>query len=174
MNDFVIENKMLIKYVGENEDVVVPQGITTIGALSFVGRPIKSVSIPEGVVAIGDNAFYECVHLANVVIPKSVKHIERQAFGYCRSLEKVIIPEGVRFIGDEAFIGCSKLSSVTMRYGTIELASRCFVGCASLTSFSTIGSTVISRNFPPGDSLFTALPITPFFLLSSNISPLNR
>ena len=90
MNDFVIENKMLIKYVGENEDVVVPQGITTIGALSFVGRPIKSVSIPEGVVAIGDNAFYECVHLTNVVIPKSVKHIERQAFGYCRSLEKVI------------------------------------------------------------------------------------
>jgi hypothetical protein len=89
MNDFVIENEVLIKYVGENEDVVVPQGITTIGALSFVGRPIKSVSIPEGVVAIGDKAFYECAHLTNVVIPKSVEIMSANVFFYCSALTDI-------------------------------------------------------------------------------------
>ena len=34
-NDFVIENGVLIKYTGDDTDVVVPEGVTIIGNNSF-------------------------------------------------------------------------------------------------------------------------------------------
>ena len=135
MSDFIIDNRTLIKYTGTSEEVIIPNDITIIGAFAFVGSKVNCVIIPEGVVEIAHDAFYECIHLTSVSMPKSVKTIGPRTFGYCRNLKDIVIPEGVRYIGEEAFIGCSGLTSVTMRYGVIEIASRCFANCASLTSF---------------------------------------
>ncbi len=44
------------------------------------------VTIPEGVVAIGEDAFYWCKSLESIVIPDSVTSIEDYAFSNCNSL----------------------------------------------------------------------------------------
>ena len=55
------------------------------------GLSASSYEIPKGIVAIGDEAFYEC-----------------------RSLNAIIIPDSVTSIGDGAFYGCGNLTSIVV------------------------------------------------------------
>ncbi len=58
INDFVIENGVLKEYKGQGGDVVIPEGVTSIGAWAFkYCSSLASVVIPEGVTSIGDEAF---------------------------------------------------------------------------------------------------------------------
>lgn len=71
---------------------------------------LTSIIIPDSVITIGSNAFYDCRKLTSINIPNSVKRIEKSAFYLCDNLTNVIIPESVTFIDRYAFSGCSKLS----------------------------------------------------------------
>lgn len=51
-------------------------------------RPAKYV-IKEGVEAIGDSAFYKCVHLTSLTLPSSLTSIGDKAFGSCFRLKDI-------------------------------------------------------------------------------------
>ena len=104
---------------------------------------LTSVTIPEGVTSIGDEAFRDCLSLTSVTIPSSVTIIGDEAFYNCSSLTSVTIPEGVTSIGDSAFCWCSGLTSVTIPSSVITIGNYAFEGCFSLTSV-TIPSSVTS------------------------------
>lgn len=107
INDFVIENGELQKYKGQGGDVVIPEGVTSIGREAFAGcSSLASVVISEGVTSIGDSAFNGCSSLASVVIPDSVTSIGDSAFESCCSLSGIVIPDSVTSIGSHAFFGC--------------------------------------------------------------------
>ena len=104
MSSFEIEDGVLKKYVGADEEVSIPDGVIKIGGWSFEGRrSLTSVSIPNSVVDIGSNAFTGCSSLESVTIPDSVVSIGDSAFSNCRSLKKVSVPDSVMHIGREAF-----------------------------------------------------------------------
>lgn len=63
--------------------------ITKLGAL-FVETNIMSVEIPNSVISIGTNAFYECSNLTSVTIGNSVTTIGQQAFFRCSGLTNII------------------------------------------------------------------------------------
>ena len=51
-NDFTIENNILIKYTGPGGDVVIPDGVTAIGDQAFWdhrGKPITSMEMSRKV-----------------------------------------------------------------------------------------------------------------------------
>ena len=84
MSDFIIENGILKKYTGAGGDVVIPEGVTEIGASAFYWfKNLQSVVIPEGVTKIGDSAFSHCENLQSVVIPEGVTKIGVSAFSCC-------------------------------------------------------------------------------------------
>ena len=78
--------------------------------LHFNGNEEKVV-IPEGIKVIGEKAFAENKDLKEVVLPNSVETICEYAFAECDNLEKVIIGDGssLRTIGKYAFINDTKL-----------------------------------------------------------------
>ena len=73
---------------------------------------LTSVTIPNSVTKIGDNAFYECLGLTSVTIGNSVTSIGNKAFYFCSGLTSVTIPNSVTSIGDMAFLGCSGLTRI--------------------------------------------------------------
>lgn len=69
--------------------------VTEIGTWAFAYIPMTSITIPEGITAIGPHAFFECVHLEGpVVIPSTVTAIERGAFAACDSLKSITVANG--------------------------------------------------------------------------------
>ena len=79
--EFAIANGMLIKYNGHDANVVIPEGIVTIGKRAFYqNMDIVSVVIPEGVETIEPEAFYWCPRLGSISFPDSVKKIGSNAF----------------------------------------------------------------------------------------------
>lgn len=77
---------------------------------------LRSVSVPEGVLSIGEKAFYGCGALENFAIPSSVTEIGRQAFGNCSALTDFTIPDTVREIGFGAFENCNSLAKLTLPF----------------------------------------------------------
>lgn len=87
--------------------------------------------IPEGVVTIGQYAFYKCMDMTgHIVIPDSVETIELAAFGGCSNIPSLTLGSSVDIIGQYAFAGCSKLSEITFRskYFPSSLAGNAFDG----------------------------------------------
>ena len=133
INDFVIENGELQKYKGQGGDVVIPEGVTSIGNDAFWGcSSLTSVVIPDGVTSIGNDAFWGCSSLTSIVIPESVTSINDRAFEGCKSLASVVIPKGVTSIGDLAFCNCSSLTSVVIPASVTSIGNWTFEGCCGL------------------------------------------
>ena len=71
--------------------------------------------------------------MASVTIPESVTSIGDNAFLGCGGLKSITIPSGVKNIGEHAFHGCGELDSVTMRGERPELEkNNIFDGCGKL------------------------------------------
>lgn len=92
-----------MKYTGTDKNVVVPNGVTRIGAEAFKENHIvTSVTLPESVTAISDNAFYQCSFLTSINL-EHVTSIDDYAFYYCYSLESVTLSNNLDKLGIYSF-----------------------------------------------------------------------
>jgi len=96
----------------EITSIVFPTGITTIPANVLTGAShIISISIPESVVSIGDNAFANCSSLSgDLNLHSGITTIGSSAFVGCTSLNgRLTIPATVTSIGEMAFRGLTNI-----------------------------------------------------------------
>lgn len=114
MSDFHIVDGVLVKYVGNGGDVVIPDSVT----------------------AIGDRAFYDCHRLTSISIPDSVTSIGKEAFSNCSSPMSISIPDSVTSIGEEAFSGCSSLTSISVPDSVTSIEAPAFTECENLQDFT--------------------------------------
>lgn len=99
--DFKIKNGVITKYIGSCEDVVIPDGVESIGNSAFEGQTgIKSVTIPESVTFIDSGAFYNCSNLESIQIANKLTKIGTGAFSHC---EKLADENGLVIVNDILF-----------------------------------------------------------------------
>jgi len=124
-------------------ELVIPDGIISIG-VAFQGyKELTSVVIPDSMTAIGDAAFAYCKNLKNIVIPDSVTNIGHYAFYDCDSLTNVVISDSVTSIGYKAFLYCKNITSVEIGNGVTSIGEEAFYCCPNLRSVK-IGNNVTS------------------------------
>ena len=139
--DFVIDCGELLLYEGEDEDVVIPNGVTSIGRCALhCCDSIKTVSIPSGVTLIGNDAFSSSESLISVQIPDGVSKIGERAFDGCISLTRINIPESVTSIARYAFGWCDSLTDITLSNNVNDMGEDVFYGCEKLTIHAPAGS----------------------------------
>lgn len=154
------EDAFLVDYKGSATELVLPATHNgksySIYDGAFRGNTsITSVTITDGVLAIGNNAFRGCTGLETVVIPNSITSIPN---GYANgafydlklknvtiplyalsilkggsysnpsSLETVVITDGTK-LASYAFQYCTNLKSVTLPDTMTEIDSYAFYGC---------------------------------------------
>ena len=97
------------------DSFTVPDGVVEIGERAFYGTLIKSIIMADSVEKIDKDAFYRS-EIESVTFGKNSKLIEigENAFRECYNLKAVFLPENVEKIASNAFLGCTNLSIVNI------------------------------------------------------------
>lgn len=134
IRDFFIKDNVLTKYVGAGEDnVVIPDGVTAIGNEAFKNKVfIKTVFIPNTVKHIGYDAFSGCRGLVSIDIPSSVISTNNMAFDGCSNLKSVSLSNSLPYIGSKMFCDCSSLESICIPNGVTSIGEYAFARCKNL------------------------------------------
>lgn len=109
---------------------------------------LESVTLPEGVTRIGDNAFSSCVLLSGFSVTSgsaetpftSLTYVGKEAFFGCSSLESVSLHfiDGNSGMGDNVFTQCEKLERVTLN-GPSVVGKDVFRRCDELAELTFSG-----------------------------------
>ncbi|MBE6038539.1 MAG: leucine-rich repeat domain-containing protein [Anaerofustis stercorihominis] len=134
MQVYVIDkNGVLIKYIGDECDISIPEAARYIGegAFSYM-KNIRSVKFSYGTEEIGDRAFANCESLEEISFSNSIKRIGDYSFRNCPKLRIIKIPFSVKSVGTGAFMGCSSIEKVIISEGLRQIGTFAFSGCRNL------------------------------------------
>ena len=134
-----------------------PMG-TIPGAFFQNANALKTVTVHQPIVSIGEGAFENCAKFrgfqfaldqnrpqtASMDFPEGLEFIAPRAFSGCASLNSVRFPSSFREIGDRAFLGCSSLSEVEGLENISWTAKRAFHETPWLSSLAKDGFVVIN------------------------------
>ncbi len=133
-SDLIIDDHgTLIKYKGSEEHIILPEGIKAIGKDAFTAHwALKALVLSEGVQEIKPRAFYLNAGIRHITFPSTLRSIGEEAFSRCTNLTKIVFPEGLERIGQEAFSGCRNLEEIKLP-GTLRTVPwRSFQYCDAL------------------------------------------
>ena len=140
--------------------VIIPSGVTSIAANAFNERTgITSVSLPESLITIGDNAFRK-TSITSLTIPNNVLSIGSQAF-YQTKIDTLDLGLSLQTISNEAFadMGPSQVN-ITIPNSVTTLGAGAFqqsrFGSVVIgTGLTTIPTAAFYNNFNAGVTSLT-------------------
>lgn len=117
--------------------VTFASGIEELGVgilKGYVG--LERVTLPDTLVTIGNDAFYNCSSLTGITVPNSVTSIGTNAFNGCIALISADLSCKATVIPDGLFNGCKELNTVSLPSYVTDIGAAAFSGCRSLISIS--------------------------------------
>lgn len=125
-NDF----SNLFRKVSKLNTVIMPEYLTTTGRGTFMDSPLSSITLPQNLTYIDDNAFNGCGGLRDISIPSGVTSIGNGAFEGCW-LQHIYLHDGLKSIGNYAFAN-SALKEINIPNSVEYIGENCFYHCGGL------------------------------------------
>lgn len=125
----------------EKKDIVIPETIThgtttytvtAIGDYAFEKTSVNSVQLPNSIVSIGKNAFYDCSNITEIALPSSVRSIGENAYYGCTGLTEIDL-SNVTSLGKAAFAKCENIKTITISNRLSRLPNSAFSDCKALS-----------------------------------------
>ena len=139
-------------------EAIIKSGVVNIGSCAFRNRSeLASITIPDSVTRIGDDAFYNTAYYNNnanwendvlyisnhlikaknrisgaYVIKDGTKCIANSAFSHCTGLTSITIPDSMTSISFGAFQSCTGLTSITIPDSVTSIGRSAFYSCTGL------------------------------------------
>ncbi len=156
LGNFRLSGTMLLKYLGAESRVIVPEGVTRIAEEAFAGKEnidkvilpeslreigaeafrdcllLQTITLPEGLERIGKGAFENCVKLLRISLPSKISTLEARVFRHCRALQEVQFSERLLTIEESAFYGCFALRKVQFPESLTFIGEMAFYRCSGL------------------------------------------
>lgn len=127
-------------------NTIIPNSVVSIGQMAYYGIDVDSVEIPDSVVTIEKEAFfdshvlsvsmskvqtigYQAFHssgLTSIDLGDSLTTIDSNAFSHNVNLTSLVLPDSLSTMGSYAFYYCTSLSSVYISKGLTTIEERAF------------------------------------------------
>lgn len=149
-------------YKGIDNDLIIPDSIdnavvTSIGKNAFAeSNPFESITIPDSIGSIGEDAFFDCPKLDKVYATSiedwckiKFEDISSNPLSCARKLyidgelaTDITIPKCITKICDYAFVNCETITNVVIPNSVISIGGHAFDGCSNLKNISIPNSVV--------------------------------
>ncbi len=123
---------------GSIENVVVEEGITSLGNYAFYFVSATDFSLPTTLTQIGNYAMSGTNGITEITLPAGLTRLGNDAFYFCSNLERVVLPASLTVISTSCFENCTALESVEFPKMNMQVSiyRRAFTGCSSLTEIT--------------------------------------
>ncbi|MBQ7066730.1 MAG: leucine-rich repeat protein [Lachnospiraceae bacterium] len=143
--------------------------VTEVPAEEFIASQMTSVTLPDSITTIGNQAFYNCANLAMITsgnnvntLPSNLKTVGTNAFEKCVALTTIIIPDTVDKNSIQhatsIFANCTGLQSVTIGASIANIPDSAFLNSGANGMIVTINSG--SKLEKVGQKAFSGTKIT--------------
>ena len=146
------------------EHITLPSRLNKIGAAALAGTAVRTLTIPEGVTAIADNALYDSRQLTVLTLPSTLASLGANAIASCPSLTSVNLEATVvRHLPDGCLAGAESLKGVNLTNIT-KLGREVFAGsgivhiflpqCREFAPFALAGMQTVATVSLRDDAIF--------------------
>lgn len=157
LKDFVIKEGVLDKYIGNEQNVVLPQSVKTVQLYAFENcTELVNVTIPAGVIHLYRKSFDRCTNLESITVDEDNTEFKSiDGVLYSKDGKKLIfypegkkdsnfqVPNHVTEIDEYAFKECKFLKKVNLSNNLKYIEFGAFENCDGLNEIS-IPSSVVS------------------------------
>ena len=141
------DNAIITGYTGKETALKIPDTIdnytvVAIGKFAFsmqadLQENLVSVTIPDSVTTIDEDAFWACTSLVHVELPAHLKTLGHEAFGSCTALTEITIPASSIEVNNSftcsPFKGCTNLKNIYFENGITKIPDQLFSNCPGIT-----------------------------------------
>lgn len=123
---------------GSIENIVVCDGITSLGNYFFYKVNAKNIVLPDSLEKIGGYTFSGNKSIKELSFGSGLTTIANNSFYQCSVLETVYFRKNISSIGASAFESCTALKSVSFERMNmaVSISRRAFLACPSLVSIN--------------------------------------
>jgi uncharacterized repeat protein (TIGR02543 family) len=107
---------------------------TVIDDYAMYGLSVKSITLTDKIITIGDYAFYNNSTLTSIYFNQYIESVGSYAFANCISLSSISFHtySNLETISDYAFSGCTSLKTLNINYNVSEIGLGAFANCSKL------------------------------------------
>lgn len=114
------------------ETVDIPEGLQKVGASAFYGCGLRSLTLPNSVVELGNYAFAQNKQLTSIQLGTGINWIPTACFSSCNSLVSLDLPDFIEEIGPQAFMYCASLTNLNFTNTLRYIDTQAFYSCTGI------------------------------------------